>query len=141
MNPNSTTNIAKYVVDTHALLWHVQADPRLGRNAKVVLDDPNSVLLLPLIALAEACWVVEAGRTSIASVHDLLTAVDADSRIEIVSFDRAILDVSLTLTSINEMHDRQIAALVVLEQNQGASVALLTKDGNITASKLVPIIW
>ena len=67
--------------------------------------------------------------------------MDADSRIQIVPLDRETFDVSLTLTSIGEMHDRQIVALAVLLQNQGESVALLTKDSNIVASGLVPIVW
>ena len=60
-----------YVVDTHALIWHVQNDPKLGAAAKAVLDDPVSELALPMIALAEACWIVEIGRTVIPSVRVL----------------------------------------------------------------------
>ena len=67
-----------YVIDTHALIWNLEGNPRLGTNAKAILADPNSALFLPIIALAEACWIVESGKTSIASVVDLLTAVDAE---------------------------------------------------------------
>jgi hypothetical protein len=55
--------------------------------------------------------------------------------------DRTILDLSLTLTTIREMHDRQIVATALFRARLGASVALLTCDGNITASGLVPIVW
>jgi PIN domain nuclease of toxin-antitoxin system len=30
----------RYILDTHALLWHLGNDPRLGAHAKRVLDDP-----------------------------------------------------------------------------------------------------
>ena len=55
----------KYVLDTHALVWYLEANPRLGREAKRVVDDPLSDLVLPLIALAEAAYIVEKGRTAI----------------------------------------------------------------------------
>lgn len=52
----------KYVVDTHALLWYLEGNPKLGNAAKAVLSDPASELVLPLIALAEAVFTVEKAR-------------------------------------------------------------------------------
>jgi PIN domain nuclease of toxin-antitoxin system len=130
-----------YVVDTHALIWHMQGDSKLGRAAKAILDDPRSELYLPGIALAEACWIVENGRTTIPSVSDLLTAVDADPRIKIVPLDRDVINETLPLNAIPEMHDRQIVATALFLQRRGHTVALLTKDTSIVASKLINIIW
>ena len=131
-----------YVLDAHTLIWFIGANPRLGANARTVLQDPASVLYLPVIALAEACWAVERGRTSIPSVGVLLAEVDADSRLAIVPLDRAILDRSITLTGISEMHDRQIAATVLqLAGASGPVPPLLTRDPDITVSGLVPIVW
>ena len=47
----------KYVIDTHALIWFLEGNSRLGENAKNVLTDPSSQLVLPAIALAEAVWM------------------------------------------------------------------------------------
>lgn len=131
----------KHVVDAHALLWYLEGNPRLGMKAKAVLDDPQSELVLPIIALAEACWVVEHGKSSIATMAELLVAVDADPRVILVSLDRSTLNKSLTLNVIPEMHDRQITATALCLADQGKTVALLTKDPEIRASDLVPIIW
>ena len=73
----------KYVLDTHAVVWHLEGNPRLGPNAKKVIDDPLSSLVLPIIALAEAAYIVEHGRTAIPQVPDLLRSVFADLRISI----------------------------------------------------------
>ena len=100
----------EYVLDTHALVWFLEGNPPLGVNARAVMLDPAITLYLPIIALAEACWTVDRGKTSIPSVASLLADVDADPRIVLVPLDRGILDMSLSLTSINEMHDRQITA-------------------------------
>jgi len=131
----------KHVVDAHALIWYLEGNPRLGANAKTVLDNPASELVMPIIALAEACWVVEHGKSSIATQQDLLAAVDADPRFIITPLDRSILNKSLTTVIIPEMHDRQITATALCLAEQGESAAVLTKDPDIRASGLVPIIW
>jgi PIN domain nuclease of toxin-antitoxin system len=88
----------EHVVDAHALVWFLEGNPRLSARARAVMQDPASVLFLPVIALAEACWAVESGRTSIPSVAALLADVDADPRVVLVPLDRTILNISLTLT-------------------------------------------
>lgn len=131
----------KHIVDAHALIWYLEGNPRLGANAKKILDDPASDLVMPIIALAEACWVVEHGKSSIATQQDLLTAVDADPRFTIIPLDRPILDKSLSAQAIPEMHGRQITATALCLSDQGETVEVLTKDPDIRASGLVPINW
>lgn len=131
----------KYVLDTHALIWFLEGNSRLGENAKNILSDPNSGLILPAIALAEAAWIVERGRTSIPSVVELFNAVNADPRLVIYSLNKRIIQQTLSLLTITEMHDRQIVATVLVLANQEESVTLLTCDQNITESGLVLIVW
>jgi PIN domain nuclease of toxin-antitoxin system len=78
----------KYIVDTHALIWFLEGNPRLGTAAKQVLGDRESQLILPAIALAEASFIVERGKTSIPSVNDLHTAVNGDPRIVVYQLVR-----------------------------------------------------
>jgi len=131
----------EYAVDAHALIWFLGSNPRLGANARAAMEDPGSVLYLPVIALAEACWAVAAGRTTIPSVPDLLADVDADPRIVVLPLDRPTLDLSLTLSAINEMHDRLIAATALRFAGTPSNVTLLTCDPDITSSGLVPVTW
>ena len=100
----------KYVVDAHALIWLLENNVRLGPNAKRVLLDPASVLVLPATAFAEACWIVDRGRTSLPSSAVLLTAVDADARLSVFPLDRAIIErtTQSDLAAIGEMHDRPV---------------------------------
>jgi PIN domain nuclease of toxin-antitoxin system len=132
----------EYAVDAHALIWFIGSNPRLGKSARAVMQDPSSVLYLPIIALAEACWAVERGKTSIPSVAAPLADVDADPRIVLIPLDRAILEVSVRLTQISEMHDRQTAATALhLARPPSVSVPVVTVDRDITSSGLVPVIW
>ncbi|WP_310413157.1 PIN domain-containing protein [Chamaesiphon sp. OTE_8_metabat_110] len=131
----------QYIVDTHALIWFLEGNPRLGNAAKQILENSESKLVLPAIALAEASFIVERGKTSIPSVNDLHTAVNGDPRVVVYPLDRAIIEITNTLLSINEMHDRQIVATAIILKNQGKQVSILTCDRNITMSGVVPIIW
>jgi PIN domain nuclease of toxin-antitoxin system len=133
--------VVYYVVDTHALIWYITGNPRLGPNAKRILDDLSNALVLPAIAFAEACWIVERGKTPIRSVSDLVAAINAETRLTVVPLDRAILDRSLELTTIGEMHDRQIVATALRLNDLGDTAHLLTRDENITQSGLVSVIW
>ena len=130
-----------WVLDAHALIWHVEGNPRLGSQARAALQDPGSRLFIPAIALAEACYVVDRGRVKISSSADRLRAIDADPRTVIVPLDRTVIMRGLPLTAVTELHDRQIVATALLLIDQGQTVALLTRDANITASGLVPVIW
>jgi PIN domain nuclease of toxin-antitoxin system len=49
----------KNIVDAHALVWYLEGNPRLGMQAKAVLDDPTSELILPDIrnsGLVQIIW-------------------------------------------------------------------------------------
>ena len=130
----------KYVVDTHALIWFLAGDARLGKAAEAVLSDPESELILPATALAEVCWIVERRAAGLTAV-EALAAIDSDPRIAIYPLDREVVERSIALTVIGEMHDRQIVATATLLMVSSQDVALLSRDENITASKLVPIVW
>ena len=58
----------KYIIDTHALIWFLEGNPRLGSNAKNILSEPRSELVIPATVLAEAVWIVERGRTSMRKI-------------------------------------------------------------------------
>ncbi len=98
-------------------------------------------MVLPVIALAEAIFIVEKGRTSIPGVSDLLNDVLNDPRIEIYPLTVEILQESLTLIAIPEMHDRLIVATGIYLQSLGETVKVITKDNKIILASLLPVIW
>lgn len=131
----------KHVVDTHALVWYLEADPRLGAKAKTVLDDPTSELVLPLIALAEAVFIVEKGRTTVPLVADLIRMVQSDVRLQLDPVDWEVFQHHLGLTALSEMHDRFIVAAALRLRTHGHTTSVLTKDKEITQSGLVTVVW
>jgi PIN domain nuclease of toxin-antitoxin system len=131
----------RYVIDTHALIWFLEGNPRLGAAALAILANSDSDLVLPAIALAEAVWIVERGKTSIPSAQVLLDVVKVDGRVVTYPLDQAVIEQTIKLLMINEMHDRQIVATALFLRDQGKNVSLLTCDQNITVAQVVPIIW
>lgn len=133
--------MTKYVIDTHALIWFMEGNPKLGNNAKAILEKIDSELILPVIVLAEAVWIVEKGKTSIPSVENLITAIDDDPRIVIYPLHQDIILKSISILQITEMHDRFIVSTALFLEDLEEKIALLTCDINITESKLLTIIW
>jgi len=54
-----------YVADTHAFLWHMARDNRLGPHAGAVFrsaEQGDAVIVLPMIVVAECLMVIERKR-------------------------------------------------------------------------------
>ena len=64
-----------------------------------------------------------------------------DKRVSIYPLDSDVIEKSVNLTSINEMHDRQIVSTALVVEGPGNQVALLSCDQNICAANLVRILW
>ncbi|BBD62536.1 PilT protein domain protein [Nostoc sp. HK-01] len=131
----------KYVIDTHALIWFLEGNIRLGANAKAILSHADSQLVIPATTLAEAVWIVERGRTSIPQPQDVISVVESDPRVVIYPLDQDVIKMTISLSAINEMHDRQIVATALVLASKGNVVQLLTCDQNITASALLATVW
>ncbi len=131
----------KYVIDTHALIWFLEGNLRLGAKAKVILSQPDAQLVIPATTLAEAVWIVERGKTSIPDPKDVISVVETDPRVVIYPLDKEVIQMTMSLSVINEMHYRQIVATALVLASKGEVVQLLTCDQNITASGLIAIVW
>jgi PIN domain nuclease of toxin-antitoxin system len=133
----------KYILDTHALVWYLEGNSRLGSQAKATMTALESEMVLPLIALAEATFLIEKGRIGIPSISNLLTDVRNDDRIEIYPLTVAIFERSLTPEGllIPELHDRFIVSTGLYLQDLGHTVSILTRDEIITDSGILPVVW
>src|SRR5687768_16945652 len=102
------------------------------------MADAGNRLIIPVIALAEACRVVEKRKSTIPTVADLLAAMDADARMSVEKLDRELLERSLSLLSVPEMQDRLIVTTAIQQRERHPSTSLVTADSVIRASGLVP---
>ncbi len=132
----------EYVADTHAMVWYLFAQSRLGKNAFSVLADAasgNSRIYLPAVVIAEMIMVVEKKRIPGITVPQLeieLELMRHSSNFELLPLFPETVIQSRTLTSIPDIFDR----LVVAEALR-LGLPLITGDSVIQASKLVTTIW
>ncbi|MBI1745474.1 MAG: PIN domain-containing protein [Acidobacteria bacterium] len=131
---------ARFVIDTHALLWYLTADPRLGPQARSALQNPDHEIIIPAIVLAEALFIVEHGKSPAAIAH-LWDFVLRSRNVTFYPLDLSVLKKTEALKNIPEMHDRQIVGTILVLQETHAELVLLTKDERITQSGLVKTAW
>ena len=129
-----------YIVDTHVLLWFLAGDKRLSQTVKSILESFRGTLILPATALAEAFWIVQTGKLPIAVEH-IIRILNSDSRFVVYPLDRQVIEKCNSLTTIREMHDRQIVATTLVHSERNSQIAILTRDKNISESALVPVVW
>ena len=127
-----------YVLDTHALVWHLMNSPRLGQQARQIVADASAVLVVPSITLAEARFLSMRGRIPLAW-EDVVELLDEDARCEVHPLDRDVVE---RLPVGLNIHDAIICATALLcRETLGEDVCVITRDGQIIASGLVETVW
>lgn len=131
-----------YVVDTVALIRHLQNDPTLGAGARAVLEDPASELVFPAIVLAEARHLIEKKFPALA-FGAVAQAIRRDPRCAVFPVDLELI-LSAPGPDKLEMHDGLIcataSAVASRLQLPAAAVPILTSDERIRNSG-APVLW
>lgn len=120
-----------YVLDTHVLIWYFIGSKRLKSRSKEIIDDcinEGGQLLIPTIILAEALDIAEKRRVEF-DFNQMYLLIKKEPSFEIIGFTQEILDQTLKIKGIPEIHDRIIAATAKFY-----SVDIITKDRVIRGS-------
>ena len=99
-----------FVVDTHALVWYLTEDERLGDTAEQLLrqaDRGDVSVVIPTIVLAEAMFISE--KTG-ASFETLLDKVETGSNYEIYPLNIRVVKQMSRISQDYSIHDKAIAA-------------------------------
>jgi PIN domain nuclease of toxin-antitoxin system len=127
-----------YVLDTHAVAWYVDNDPRLSSTADAAIQSPAAELVIPTIALAEILHLHAKGRIN-ASYTMVEQKIISAKKCIVHPFDKEI--VSLIPTGL-DIHDSIIVATAIFYRDRMQYPAtLITKDTKITQSGLIQTLW
>ena len=129
------------VADTHAALWYLYDDPRLGLLARRIFDEAiarEEKFGISSISFAEVVYLVEKRRLHATAFEELREAVEDSRQIfreiplttEVVNAMRLV-----SRDEIPDMPDRIVAATGVF-----LGIPVLSRDGKISASS-VETIW
>ncbi len=129
------------VVDTHAIVWYLQDDPRLSATAGEALDAATAAgesIYIPSICLIELTDLIEKRRLP-ALVRDKLLEIldDHASACSLVPLDRAVANAleSVRRSEVPDLPDRIVAATAV-----ALRAPLVSRDAKIRAAQ-VQTIW
>jgi PIN domain nuclease of toxin-antitoxin system len=82
------------IADTHAAIWYLFSDPRLGKAASAFIEDTLSAgdhIGISAISIAEMVYLTEKGRIAISALHGLHAAIaDPAAVLQHVPFDENI---------------------------------------------------
>ena len=126
-----------YVVDAHTMVWYFMDDPRLGQNARQAFEQTitEGIIIIPTIVLAEIMYISQKGRISM-TFEETLSHIEMYENFRIAALDLDILKVAASISDDLEMHDKLIVATTLY-----FDAHLITKDEQITRSKVVNTVW
>jgi PIN domain nuclease of toxin-antitoxin system len=127
----------RYILDTHAFVWAALNPDKLGAKARRIIEGAkageigiSAATIIELGRLIDEEEVTVGGRPS-AAFDDALSAI-----VQVpVTLDAAIAAPALALPHADPS-DRIIVATAL-----DLGVPLITKDGNITDSGVVRVVW
>ena len=112
----------RLLLDTHALLWSMTDDPRLGAKARALISDPANLVLVSMACLWEIAIKVRLGKLE-ADLDEIDSAIDAQG------FDR--LDIALPhLQALATLptHHRDPFDHLLIAQAQSEQLTFVTND-------------
>ena len=112
----------RLLLDTHALLWSMNGDPRLGPEARALVSDPANEVLVSIASLWEI--VIKA---SLGKLEGDIAKIDA--AIDTQGFSR--LDITLPdlqALALLPMHHRDPFDRMLIAQAQAEGLTFITDD-------------
>ena len=127
-----------YIIDTHALVWYLDDDPRLGKVARRIIEGEGKLLIFPTIVLAEI-YYLHCRRPRLPSLEEVFHVLDRDPRVLIYPLEIGVVH---SLPAGLNIHDAIITATaLVIQKALGEEVSVITRDEEIIGSKIVSTVW
>lgn len=123
-----------YIVDTHALVWFLEKNPRLTDAARVALLNPEAQIVIPTIVLTEIVFLYSKKKISI-DLSIVLSDVPSSSNCTVYPLDEEVV---LRLPTNLDIHDAILVATGLLYRDlMEHDVAIISKDEMIKQANLI----
>ena len=133
-------SVKHLVLDTHTLVWYLEDNPKLSESCKTAIENTNNRIIISITVLLEIKYLHSKRRFK-TTPDIVIEHLENDPRCLIYPVD---LDVVSVLPTTLNIHDAVIVATAKVfekyRKNDG-EVFVLTKDREITNSRIVKIIW
>ncbi len=129
------------VIDTHAIIWYLNADPRLSAQAKTFIEDAANrglPVLVPTICLIEIIYLSEKGRIP----PDILVRLEAalllpDAVLRTTDLTQAV---ALAVGRVPRNEVPELADRIIAGTGLHFNVPVISRDHKIRSS-IVATIW
>jgi len=131
-----------YVLDAHALIWHLQGSDSLSPTARSILDDVDAGkagAVVPSIVLVEMVYLAEKKRIPSESLDAALRCFrEGGENYQLAALDLAVIEglKQIPRSMVPDMPDRIIAATAL-----AMDLPLLSTDSQIAALGEIEVIW
>ena len=118
----------KVLLDTHAFLWFIQGDERLGEQARELIELESSRRLVSMVSLWEMAIKASLGRIRIPLPIEHLVAEHVEGNaMEVLDVSVAHLDALMALP----MHHRDPFDRLLIAQARSEGAVMLSRDGQL----------
>jgi PIN domain nuclease of toxin-antitoxin system len=127
-----------YLADTVALVWHLRAHRRLGREARRILreaDQGHHTIAISGVTLMEILYLSERRRIPI-DLQNLGSLLVQSINYTVVPVGFEVVNAAADIDDVPELHDRLIAGTAAW-----LGVPILTNDPVVTDSRYVQTTW
>ncbi|MGD0387550.1 MAG: PIN domain-containing protein [Tepidisphaeraceae bacterium] len=132
--------MSEMVLDTHVLVWWLEANHRLPASVRALLDNKELDLHLAAIVVAELVDLCVKGRTGL-KLDPVLAVLRDDERFVMHDFTAEMAMGIAKYAALPDIHDRCIVAATAKLIESRGDVVLVTRDKAIRDSRLVPTMW
>ncbi len=118
----------KYILDTHALVWYLTKDRRLGKKAKSIIqgaEQSRHDVIIPVIVLLKAIDIGEKKKVKF-KIRELFDFIEKSPNFMVVDLDLYLVEETIKVGRGLDLHDRIILAVA-----RAYDGIILTKDAEI----------
>jgi PIN domain nuclease of toxin-antitoxin system len=127
-----------YLVDTMALVWYLQGQRTLGRQARRILreaDQGRHTIAISGVTLMEILYLSERRRIPI-GLQNLGNLLAQSTNYTVVPIGFEVVNAAAGIDDVPEMHDRLIAGTAAW-----LGIPILTNDPVMISSQHVQTVW
>ena len=134
--------MSQYVTDTHALIWHLYADPKLSPTCQSIFDRTDAgedAIFVPSITLIEILYLAEKKRISANAVETSISLIASEAEnYQIAPLNIAVVQATQRIdrSAVPELPDRIIAATAL-----SLGLPLMSRDLKIASISSLKVIW
>ena len=125
------------ILDTHALVWFLQKDPKLPQKALKLILRNEVAKVIPFIAVCEIHYLHARGRFPVSIKALTAQLLEADN-FEILPHGEKQIP---HLLSVLDIHDALIVATALEREESGDDVTILSRDEQIRKHSTLPVVW